>query len=120
MLGCLIIKHKLNLADEEVIPLIQENPYMQYFLGLSNYNPNPLFSPNYFVEIRKKFSYEMIDSFTVELMKVAFPNVNESPPTDQDRQSKEVENKGQLKIDATVAPQYIKYPTDMDLINQAR
>jgi hypothetical protein len=120
MVGCLIIKHKLNLPDEEVIPLIQENPYMQYFLGLSNFNPEALFSPSYFVEIRKQFGADILDDFTVELMRLAFPSVEKSSVHPPDSKLKETFNKGKLKIDATVAPQYIKYPTDWDLINQAR
>lgn len=116
LIGCLVIKHKLNLPDEEVLPLIQESPYMQYFLGLSNFQPSALFSPSYFVEIRKELGYELLDEFTVELMRVAFPNASKL----QQKDASNVENKGQLKIDATVAPQYIKYPTDWDLLNQAR
>ena len=34
VIGALIIKHKMNLSDEETIWLIAENPYMQYFIGL--------------------------------------------------------------------------------------
>src|SRR6056297_1105894 len=41
--GSLIVKHKLNLSDEETIRLIQENLYIQYFLGLNQYHPEPLF-----------------------------------------------------------------------------
>jgi len=116
LIGCLVIKHKLNLPDEEVLPLIQENPYMQYFLGLSNFQASALFSPSYFVEIRKEFGYDILDEFTVELMRVAFPGAGKTKKDE----SETLENKGQLKIDATVAPQYIKYPTDWDLLNQAR
>ena len=31
VIGAMIIKHKLNLSDEETIQIIRENPYMQYF-----------------------------------------------------------------------------------------
>jgi IS5 family transposase len=34
IIGALIIKHKLNLSDEETLQTISENPYMQFFLGL--------------------------------------------------------------------------------------
>ena len=30
VIGAIIIKHKKGLPDEEVIPEIQENPYLQY------------------------------------------------------------------------------------------
>ena len=32
-LGALIIQTKLGLTDEETVAQIQENPYLQYFLG---------------------------------------------------------------------------------------
>lgn len=31
VIGSLIIKHKLNLSDEETVQSIEENPYMQFF-----------------------------------------------------------------------------------------
>ncbi len=34
VLGALIIKHKENLSDEKTILAIQENIYMQFFVGL--------------------------------------------------------------------------------------
>ena len=40
-LGALIIKHLANLSDEETILQIQENMYMQYFLGFSGFCVDP-------------------------------------------------------------------------------
>ena len=37
VIGAVIIKHKLNLSDEEAVLQIQENPYLQYFVGFSSY-----------------------------------------------------------------------------------
>ena len=34
VIGAMIIKYKKGMPDEEVIPKIQENPYLQYFVGL--------------------------------------------------------------------------------------
>ena len=34
VIGAFIIKHKLDLTDEETLIIISENPYMQFFLGL--------------------------------------------------------------------------------------
>ena len=36
VVGAVIIKHKLCLSDEETIEQIRENPYLQYFVGLTN------------------------------------------------------------------------------------
>jgi len=37
MIGVVIIKHKLCLSDRETVAQIQENPYLQYFVGLPGY-----------------------------------------------------------------------------------
>lgn len=37
IIGASIIKHKLNLSDEETIEIIQENPYMLYLCGLTEF-----------------------------------------------------------------------------------
>ena len=34
-LGALIIKEKLGLTDRETVQQIRENPYLQYFIGLT-------------------------------------------------------------------------------------
>src|SRR3989339_1571888 len=54
IIGAMIIKHKLVLSDEETVMQIQENPYLQYFLGYTSYEAEPVFSPTLFVEIFKK------------------------------------------------------------------
>jgi hypothetical protein len=40
-LGALIIKERLGLTDRETVLKIQENPYLQYFLGFPEYKDNP-------------------------------------------------------------------------------
>lgn len=54
IIGALVIKHKMNLSDEETILAIQENPYMQYFVGLSEFTDKPIFDLSLFVTIRKR------------------------------------------------------------------
>ena len=56
IIGALILKHKLVLSDEETVLQIQENAYMQYFLGYTSYEAEPVFSPTLFVEIRDRKS----------------------------------------------------------------
>ena len=46
VIGAIIIKHKKGLPDEEVIPEIQENPYLQYFVGLKEFTHDPIFDPS--------------------------------------------------------------------------
>lgn len=115
VVGALFIKHKLNLSDEEVIETIRENVYMQYFLGLNQYHPEPLFHPSLFVEIRKRMTVGNFDEMNKKIIELA-----SSKEAKKIKGKKEVTHYGHLKIDATVADQYIKYPTDLDLLNQCR
>jgi len=36
--GALIIKEKLGITDRETVEQIKENPYLQYFIGMSSYS----------------------------------------------------------------------------------
>jgi len=85
---------------------------MQFFLDCNSFNPNFLFSQTVFVDIRKRLGNDVFNQFSDELIKICFP----------EKISKEesAENKGEMKIDATVADQYIQYPNDLGLLNDAR
>src|SRR5664280_749175 len=50
VLGALIIKHIEKLDDRGVIAAIQENPYMQFFIGLKEFTTQPVFDPSLFLE----------------------------------------------------------------------
>ena len=69
VLGALIIKHKEKLDDRGVIAAIQENIYMQYFIGLEEFTPDPVFDPSLFVDIRKRVGHKTFDTLTVDLIK---------------------------------------------------
>lgn len=71
VIGALIIKHKEVLSDERTIEAIQENVYQQYFLGLTQYQEEPVFDPSLFVTIRKRIGVEAFDAMVVELMQIA-------------------------------------------------
>jgi len=42
-LGALLIKERLGTSDRETVEQIRENPYLQYFLGLMEYQDKPPF-----------------------------------------------------------------------------
>ncbi len=42
--GSLIIKRALGLSDRQTLLLIQESPYLQYFIGLNGFTDKPPFS----------------------------------------------------------------------------
>lgn len=68
IIGAYIIKHRFSLSDEDTIPIIQENPYMQYLCGLSEFTDKPLFDPSLFTTIRKRTTIEEINKLFVELL----------------------------------------------------
>ena len=68
VLGALIIKHKEKLDDRGVIAAIQENIYMQFFVGLKEFNPEPIFDPSLFIEIRKRVGKDIFDTLNVKLI----------------------------------------------------
>jgi len=140
VLGALIIKHIMNLDDVGVIEIIQENIYMQYFVGLTSFSTEPVFSPTLFVDIRKRFGAEDFDKLNVHLLefiskpsddkhKERFDSEQGKDISNDDEKSKTIEkenapepkipNKGKLQMDATVADQYITYPTDTTLLREA-
>ncbi len=54
MLGSLLIKQYLKLSDAETVRQIQENPYLQYFIGYNEYTYTPVFTPSLFVSFRRR------------------------------------------------------------------
>ncbi len=119
VIGALIIKHKLNLSDEETILTIQENPYMQYMCGLTEYTDTPIFNPSLFVTIRKRITIEDINELTLELAlrsREAQEKETEDEDGDGNGEQSTTTQPGDLKADATCADAEIRYPTDIDLV----
>ena len=73
-IGALIIKHFKQLSDEETIQEIQENPYLQYFLGYSSYQFKPGFDPSLFVTIRRRLPARTIEAIN-EIIAVIWKNM---------------------------------------------
>ena len=135
-IGALIIKHFKQMSDEDTIEEIQENPYLQYFLGYSSYQLKPCFDSSLFVTIRKRLSARAIEAINeVFILKVkelkrieTEKKRSRKPPKSQSGDGNqttlpgitEITNKGKLIVDATIAPSNIKYPTDLDLLNDSR
>jgi hypothetical protein len=119
VIGSVIIKHKLNMSDEETVLQIQENPYLQYFVGLSSYSDKLPFTPSLFVEIRKRMGGEVFSSFEQAILE-SLDEKKKQHQSDVASQTAVTENKGKLLVDATVAEQAIRYPTDISLLNEAR
>lgn len=142
-LGSLIIQIKYGYADRELVDQLTENPYYQYFIGLSGYQHSAPFEASSLVSFRKRISSEMLIEANEYMLETAIAKDDDSKGpdnndddnhkgsgSDQDKdQDKDPEvqenadkpaNKGTLIIDATCAPSNIRYPQDFSLLNEAR
>jgi hypothetical protein len=135
VIGALIIKHKLTLSDRDTVALISENIYMQYFCGLKGFQSKEPFDASLFVEIRKRLGNENFDAFNAEVIRKYQEVDNRKKKGKKQKKGQDcpgnvsstqqagepsVPNRGTLKIDASVADQYITYPTDLKLLNTCR
>ena len=92
VMGAVIINHKLCLSDEETVMQIQENPYLQYFVGFQDYQTEVPFSPTLFVEIRKR-----MDQVAFDIFQKAIIASLAAKKARQEVQRKQVEQKGAKK-----------------------
>jgi len=113
---------------------ISENMYMQYFLGYSSFTPKCPFDASLFVEFRKRLGMESVNAINERIISLKTrleSSKDKSSPTEEDGEPKDkddyadhdggkVENKGRVIFDATACPQDIVYPTDLDLLSDAR
>ncbi len=113
-LGALIVKERLGLSDEETVEQIRENPYLQYFLGYESYRSEAPFEASMMVHFRKRLGMEDLNWVQEKIAQRAQKKTEKPKDTDPPG------NGGQLIVDATVAPADIKYPTDVNLLNEAR
>jgi hypothetical protein len=137
VIGAVIIKHKLSLSDEETVKQIQENPYLQFFVGLPGFQTKQPFAPSLFVEIRRRMGEEAFKQFEQAIVdriekrskqKIKRTKDKTDPPSGQGTSSSSSESEeraedkreGKLIVDATLAEQAIKYPTDLGLLNESR
>ena len=128
IIGALIIKHLGNLDDRETVAQISENIYMQYFLGYPGFSTEEPFDASLFVEIRKRLGADSINAINDRIiqLRVGFAKDNSEDEVDgNDNQdgsdsTNQQKNDGRVLYDATACPQDIAFPTDLNLLNDAR
>ena len=147
--GSLIVQSFCKVTDRELVLMIQENPYIQFFLGFSTYQNKQPFSASLLVSMRKRFTQEdlaeineLIIQYTNDLKKKSankdaqekvslnetkktqdtnhLTNESAKNSTKRETEDNKKENRGTLIIDATCVPHQITYPLDAKLINTAR
>jgi hypothetical protein len=180
-LGALIIQERMQLTDRETLESISENPYMQYFLGLSGFEMKQPFHHSMMTHFRKRLTdvlaelneivasagakddndnndasggggkmkrpskrapaaevekQTMFVEAQVELSEAAplveqaaaepeLLETNEAvseknPISTAEAEAPAPPNKGTVLMDATCAPADVAYPTDLNLLNEAR
>jgi len=123
-LGALIIKEKLGISDRETVEQIKENPYLQYFIGMSSYSNETPFNASMLVHFRERISVELVNKVNQEMVKKmcleTSSQSNQKKTAEPEEERSEPKNRGKLILDATCAPGDISYPTDLELLNQAR
>ena len=109
-LGSLLIQKEYDYADRELTEQIRENPYYQL------------------VEFRKRLSEDVLNEINEMIIEYNSPKDDNDKGNSENGGSDKVEetqeskpkNKGTLILDATCAPQNIKYPQDIELLNKSR
>jgi len=128
-LGALLIKERLGISDRETVEQIRENPYLQYFLGLMEYQDTPPFDHSMLTHFRKRFDKEILKTLNESMVNGALEPTHKNQvvqtDSDKDSDSKDDQNpppshQGKMIVDATCTPADIAYPTDLSLLNEAR
>ncbi|WP_343754359.1 IS5 family transposase, partial [Lentibacillus halophilus] len=134
-LGALIIKERLGLSDRETVEQITENPYLQYFIGLSSFQEEAPFHASTMTYFRKRLDASIVNQVNEWIVEEQTKR-DQDDDDDSDNDHKgtggshgdksnqgtadSLPNQGKLMMDATCAPADIAYPTDLNLLNQAR
>jgi IS5 family transposase len=131
-LGSLIIQKWYGLSDRDLVSQIQMNPYYQFFIGLPEFQYEVPFVPSLLVEFRKRLSEDVLSEVNSIILKARSDDVDDDDGdgtagdeslkchVDDVVEGDEVKNAGSLILDATCAPQNIRYPQDTSLLFEAR
>jgi hypothetical protein len=68
-IGALIIKERLGLSDRETGEQIRENPYLQYFIGLSKYSNEAPFEASMLVHFRQRIDLGLVNRMNRSMVK---------------------------------------------------
>lgn len=122
-LGALLIQTEYGFSDERTVEEIQENPYLQFFCGLSGYDAfHAPFDPSAMTRFRKRLTAERLMEINEKFINDAqdLEPIEQNKDKDDDDKKNPPTNKGTLIVDATCAPSQIKYPRDHELLSEGR
>jgi Transposase domain (DUF772) len=79
-LGSLIIKERLGVSDRETVEQIKENPYLQYFLGITEYSNKAPFEASMLVHFRQRIGEEIVNKINRKIVERNIERVAEENP----------------------------------------
>ncbi|MCX8490592.1 MAG: transposase [Cyclobacteriaceae bacterium] len=68
VIGSLVIKHLCDLSDRKTVQQIQENMYMQYFIGYNSFSDEVPFDPSLFVLLRNRLGVDQINIINEKIL----------------------------------------------------
>ena len=86
-LGALIIKETLGISDRETVQQIKENPYLQYFIGLSEYSNDSPFEASMMVYFRERIKMDFVKKINQKMVK-DFQEETEEISTEEKKKKK--------------------------------
>ena len=130
-LGALLIKPAYKaLSDVDITKEIAMNSYLQYFLGLQEYRYECPFDSSMMTRFCQRITPEMLAWVNDQIVgrkaerdkqdKDDGSGNGSQGDENEGSENAEEENEGTMILDATCAPQNIRFPTDASLLNEAR
>ncbi len=119
--GAQIIKNWYGFSDERVTDEIAMNPYLQYFLGLTEFHYKCPFDASSMTRFRQRITPELmvwINDFIIG--RNDDNNHGGGSDIENARPEQEDEKQGTLILDATCVPQDIRFPTDASILDECR
>ncbi|MCL2079067.1 MAG: transposase [Oscillospiraceae bacterium] len=118
-LSALIINTKRGLSDVETALQIQETPCLQYFCGMGAYEDKLPFAPSLMVYFRKGLTPEILGEIN-EMIRAKMGHHCRISRQAAKAMNPNHRTKGPCIVDASCAPQKIRYSQDSSLLNEAR
>lgn len=105
-IGLLILKHRYQLSDEEVVDQLKRDLYFQYFWDVHISHARAFINPSTMTYFRKQIGVEGIKLLEKELYRFL-------------KENHKLKGK-KLVADTTVVPSPIQFPTDIHLLEKLR
>ncbi|CCF00156.1 putative transposase of disrupted insertion sequence (plasmid) [Sinorhizobium fredii HH103] len=115
MAGLAILKHTFNLSDEALCERWVENPYFQYLCGEEFFRHDLSFDRSSMTRWRQRMGEERIGALLQESLAVAVKTGAMKP-----QDTRQVIPGSSPRMDTTVQPKNVMFPTDAKLIHRAR